>query len=180
MQYSIFPKKTHYIKLKTPKDVLFKELSGIIEYGASSSIWFKKNDKIFAGYIQGEKFDIKLKTSYRNSFKPRIYIEIIEHNSFTELKIEYQIETITKIFMVLFIILLLFIQSIQIYFNIDRIIKGVHLESLFPLGMLFFLFLLSRMGFYMSMGQSDTVLYKFLIKVERKYLGMHAGSFGKK
>ncbi len=180
MRFSIFPKETYTIELKTPKDLLINELSRKVEYGDSSRIWFNRNDKIFVGYIQGEKFDISLKTNYRNSFKPRITLEIIEINNSTELKIVYQLETITKVVMVIFIVLLVFIQSMLLYFNMDRIIKGESFQSLFPLGMLFFLFVLSRMGFYMSMGQSDTVLYRLLLMVDRKYSGTYKSSFRRK
>ena len=169
MQFSIFPTEVQNIKLNISKEILLKELSSTIDFGGSSQNRFNKSDKKFAGFVKSEKFDIVLKTTNINSFRPRISIIFCEYDNFTELRIEYKLDIIVKVFLTIFLSILTLVQSLILFFNFDEIIDDLKFDYLFPLGMMFFLFLLTRMGFYMSTGDSESIINKLLVLISNKY-----------
>jgi len=169
MTISLFPTSIETIKLKVPKNILIKGLSKKIDFGGSSQIFLKKSKKQFVGQVEGEKFKIRLKTSYRNSFKPSINLTFYEFEGYTEINIEYELEVVTKFFMWFFISILTIIQISILFSKYDDFINNFNIDYIFP--MLFFLFLMvfSRVGFYMSMGHSESIIKKTLLMTRNKY-----------
>ena len=169
MKFSLFPIERQIVKVKIPKDILIKELSRYIDFGGSGIIWFKKTEKSFAGYKNGERYDVILKTTYRNSFKPRVQIEFYEKDDMTELNIEYKLDVVVKVFSIVFISILSIIQLIILYYKYNEVFAGNTFEYLFPLGMIFLLLIFSRLGFYMSLDHSENTISKLIIMLKRKY-----------
>ena len=85
MNNIIFPKSSERFVLKVPKDILITELSKEIDFEGKTQIFYDKTDKNFWGQLKGEKFLIKLNTTYRNSFKPTIRLTIRETEEKTEI-----------------------------------------------------------------------------------------------
>jgi len=165
-----FPRVTQKIQLNVPKDILIRELSKELDFGASSIIWFKNNNKSFAGFAEGNSFQIKLKTSYRNSFKPIVNIAFVDKENGTEIFIDYSLELPIKIVISVFMSILGLIQVIIMYFNFDNIFAQFRIENFFPLIMIIFQLLMSRMGFYMSQSHSEDAIHRILIVARNNYM----------
>lgn len=167
---TLFPQSSERLELKIPKEILINELSKEIDFGASSQIFFSEPEKKFAGQIVGEKFIIKLKTSYTNSFKPIINLTLFEFEKHTEIILEYKLEPLVKIFIWFFISLLTIIQIFFIYSNFNIFISHFEVDFIFPFILFIALMIFSRMGFYMSLEHSDAIIKKILLRTKRKYL----------
>lgn len=169
MKLSFFPHEIQNIKLRIPKDILINELSKHIDIGASSQIWFKKNSKSFAGRKSGEGFEISLRTTYRNHFKPKITISFFEFDHYTEIEIEYKVELFVKVIVIIFMVLIILFQLLVIPHNIQDFIDNFSLENFIPLSMILVIWIFVKMGFYMSMGHSEEILSRIFILTKKKH-----------
>jgi len=169
MKLSLFPKEKQKVKIKLPKDTLIRELSENIDIGGPSMVWILKGPKKFSGHINDNRFNLQLKTNYRNSFKPRIIMEVHEVNNESELSIEYKLDVGIKVVSLLWISFNSALQAFFIYNYYEEIIWDYKIVYLSPLAFIVFLLVLTRMSFYVSADHAKSIISKRIVSLKWKY-----------
>lgn len=156
----IFPYDKQEIIIDIPKKDLTVELKKNIQLTGYIPFIKNKKSKRLYGTINSTTWKIKLKTTYRNSFKPVIYLKLVEvgENS-TKMILEYKLHIVVRIFMIIFLIF-------PISIIVNNIMDSKDFEDYyFPIGIISALMIISNWGFLMSSGHAELTINKILNKI---------------
>ncbi len=156
----IFPYDKQEVIIKIPKNDLLNELKKNVQLtGYIPFVKDKKSTK-FYGTTMSSTWKISLKTNYRNSFKPVVYLKLLEEGEKkTRMIMEFKLHIAIRIIMV---IALLIASTIMI----NNLLEGKNLEEYYwPAGFIGILLLFSNFGFYMSLDHSTQALDRILRKI---------------
>lgn len=173
----IYPYDRQEILAEIPRDVFLAEFkkqvhcSPYVNYLVPYWLSGKAGTFRFAGEANTETWKIMLVTNYRNSFKPLIYMKVIDEGENTRIIFEFKVHLVVKIFM-------LFFQSISLLMILFTIINHPEIEDFyFPVGLFLGSFLILYMGFYMSLDHSADALNVVISGILNDYTDNRFNSF---
>jgi hypothetical protein len=150
----IFPYDKQEILIRIPKKDLLDELRKDIQLTCYIPFFKNKKQTTFYGYADKDTWIVILKTDYRNSFKPIVYMKLLSEENNTRMILEFKLHILAKIVLSLFLI----IPMVVIVFNV---ISHVSVDGYyFPLIFICFTLIISNFGFYMTLGHTAQALNK--------------------
>lgn len=157
----LFPYDKQEILIDAPIDKVTAELKQRVEVSdihllLDSWLSQKEKSKPFYGTSESEVWRIKVKTDYYNSFKPIVYLQLVAEGDKTRMILEFKLPLIAKIFAVLFLIFatIMLIVNVLNHHTMDA--------YYFPIGIIAFIILFSRIAFYMSFDHATEAINHFI------------------
>lgn len=156
----IFPYDKQELILEIPKKALLNELQKNIQLSSYIPIFKDEKSTRFFGTTMSSTWKISLKTNNKNSFKPIMYLKLIEEGeNRTRMILEFKLHIVLRVFMLIFML-------IPISIIINNMLEGKDIEEYyFPVSFIGALFILSYAGFYMSLDHSAEALNEILRKI---------------
>lgn len=147
-----FPVDNQEIVVNVPYQDFINEFKKHVQLTGYIPLFKDKKSSRFFGTITPEVWKIILKTNYRNSFKPVIYMRVFPEGKMTRVKFEFKVHIAVRIFLVVILIIPLF----MILHNI--LSQGAVEAYYFPVGIIAASMILANLGFYMSLDHTAEAL----------------------
>ena len=157
---NIFPYDRQETVVDIPKETLIKELQNYIQIEGYIPIISNNKLKPFHGTSSLKTWRIILKTNDQNSFRPIVFLTMIEEGIKTRLVFEFKIHLVVRIFLIIFwTISVLIIAGNTIYHGNKEL-------YLIPIGIIIFSFILSYMGFFVTLEKTMNALEKIFEEIK--------------
>ena len=153
----IFPYDKQEIVFEIPRKDLLNELRKNVQLTGYIPLLKDNKSTQFYGSTMSPTWKISLKTNYRNSFKPVIYLKLLEEGeNKTRMILEFKLHIAIRIFMAIFLL-------IAISFLIYNLFKNREIEAYYePVGFIAIVFIMSNLGFYLTLEHSAEALNRIL------------------
>ena len=148
----LFPSDKQEIILDVPTREFIAEFKKQVQVSSYFPILKDKKSSRFYGTTAADIWKIRLKTNYKNSFKPLIYMRILPEGNMTRVFLEFKLPLAVRIFLSVYLI-------IPVSMILYNILNHSAVEEYYPpVGLIAFSLILAKAGFYMSLDHTAEAL----------------------